>query len=364
METSTPSSSSTGSCIAQGLAALVGILFVMVTVLILIAVPTEARLFNPSVYKRALTSQDLYERLPSLLASVPLSESDNPENDARYLTPADMEVIFSEVLSPETTQPLMEEIIDQTLAYYNSTDPQAQIQVSMIELKSKLEGGSADLIMRQIIASWPPCTEAENQTWREAMTSESVEMPKCSPSKDVLDEATPKLGEAFDEMVTSIPDVADMTPKYIPTPGATGTDPRPTLMVLRWIIKLSPLVSIFLLVMVTILAVRSRKSFFGWWGALFLLVGIITFLMAALSGLMIEGMITAMATQATSQADAGAELIVAFMKVVSYVLRGVGIWISIMAVVSGLMGLAMVVIAFIIGGAKPKTGDPYATMPR
>ncbi len=365
METNTPPSSSGGSCIAQGLAALVGIVFVFITVLTLIALPAEAQLFNPKVYKQALTSQGLYERLPSLLATIPLSSSsDDPENDARYLKSDDMEVIFSELLPKETTQSLMEEIIDQTLTYYNSTDPQAKIQVSMVDLKTRLGGESGDRVMRQIVSSWPSCTETQNQTWREALDSDTVEMPKCSPSQDILDDATPKLGKAFDDMVADIPDVADMTPKYVLEPGATGADPRPTLMVVRWIIRLSPLLSVFLLALVTVLAVRSRRSFFGWWGALFLIVGVVTFLLAAISGLMVEGMIGAMASEMSSQAQEGGELVLAFMRVISYVLRGVGIRISIMAVLSGLMGLTMIVVAFILGRRKSPISDPYTTLPR
>lgn len=361
---STPPPNSGRSCVTQILAGLVGLVFVAVTVLILIALPTEAQLFNPNVYKRALASQDLYERLPSLLATMPLSSSDDPENDARYLTSADMEVIFSEVLSPEITQPLMEEIIDQTLAYYNSTDPEAEIQVSMLDLRARLEGESGERIMRQIVSSWPPCTETQNQTWRQALKSKEAEMPECSPSQDILDEATPKLGQAFDDMTDSIPDVADMTPKYVPTPGATGQDPRPTLMAIRWVVKLSPLISVFLLALVTLLAVRSRRSLFGWWGALFLAVGIITFLLAAMSALMVEGMIGAIAAEAATQSETGSELMVALLKIVSYVLRGAGIQVSVLAGLSGLMGLVMVVAAFAIGQGQAKTRDPYTTLPQ
>lgn len=364
MEISTSSSNSGRSCIAQGLAGLVGIVFVAVTVVILIALPTEAQIFNPSVYKRAIASQDLYERLPSLLATVPLSSSDDPDNDARYLTSADLEVISKEMLSPEQAQALLEEMIDQTLAYFNSTDPKAKIQVSLVDLKARLKGESGDRIMRQIIASWPPCTEAQNQTWREVMTSDSAEMPECSPSQDILDEVTPKLGQALDEMVTSIPDMADMTPKYIPTPGATEQDPRPTLRVIRWVVRLSPLIPAALLALVTVLVVRSRKSFFGWWGALFLSVGIATFLLAALSGLMVEGLIQSIVDQAVTQKEAGAELIAVILEIVRHVLRGTGIQISILAGLSGFMGLVLVVLAFTFGGSKAGTSDPYSTMPR
>lgn len=363
MEMGMPPSTSSRSCIAQGLAALVGIVFIIVTVVILIALPAETQLFSPNAYKRALASRDLYERLPSLLTSVPISASDDPENDARYLTSADMEVIYREILPPESTQSLLEEIIDQVLGYYNSTDPAAKIEVSMVDLKARLAGESGDRIMRQIVSSWPPCTEAENQTWREAMTSETVEMPECSPSPDVLDEVTPRLGQVFDEMAASIPDIVDMTPKYIPTPGATGQDPRPTLMMIRWGIKFSPLISVFLLALVTLLAVRSRRSFFGWWGALFLIVGVVTFLLAAMSGLMVEWVIGEMLDQFASQSETGGDVMVIFLEIVRYILRGTGIQISILAGLSGLMGLVMVVAAFLVGGNKTRSGDPYATLP-
>lgn len=365
MELGAPPPSSSGrSCIAQGLAALLGIIFIVVTTMILVALPIEAQIFNPNVYKRAIASQDLYERLPSLLATIPLTESDDPENDARYLTSADMEAIFNEVLSPEVTQPLLEEIIDQTLAYYNSTGPNARIQVSMVDLKARLEGESGDRIMRQIVSSQPPCTETQNQAWREALASDTVEAPECSPSPEILDEATPKLGEAFDDMVNSIPDVADMTPTYIPTPGATSKDPRPTLMVIRWGIKLSPLISMVLMALVTLLVVRSRRGFFGWWGTLFLIVGIAVFLLAALSGLMVEWMIGEMVDQLTAQGETGGAVMVAFLEIVRHVLRGTGIQISILAGLSGVIGVAMVVAAFVVGGGKSAASGPYSTLPR
>ncbi|MBN1310120.1 MAG: hypothetical protein JXB30_01795 [Anaerolineae bacterium] len=365
--TSKPSSDQ--SCVIQGFAVLVGIIFVIVTTMVLVAIPTEAQLFNPNVYKHALQSQDLYDQLPSLLGELmAASKTDNdaPDNAARYLSQEDFTFIIAKLFPPEWIQAQVESLIDQTFGFYNTTSSEAKIEMPLTELKARLGGEGGDQIMRQIVSSWPLCTtEAEQQAWLSLVNpgeNPPDEMPECRPPNDVLDAATPQLGQMFDEMVADMPDTADLTPKYLPDPEATGKDPRPTLMAIRWMIKLSPLIAIGLLAAVTVLAVRSRKSFLGWWGALFLCVGIGTFLLAAVSGLMVEGMIEAIVAEVISQSAAGTELVVALLEVIRSILRGAGIRISILAGLSGVLGLTMAVAAFFVGGSKPKAEDPYATV--
>ncbi|MBN1427040.1 MAG: hypothetical protein JXB07_01565 [Anaerolineae bacterium] len=348
------------SCIAQIFAVTAGFAFVIVTVISLVAIPIEAKVFDASVYKRALTSNNVYEQMPALLSAHTITDSDDPGNDARFLTTEDKEAIFAELLPPEQIQILLEDSIDQTVAYYNSTDPDARIRISTADLKARLEGESGKLVMSQIISSWPSCTEVENIMWREVLTSPDTEtyQPECCPSSDILDAAIPMLGQDFDAMVAAIPDVIDVTPQYT----SPSEDPRPTLMLLRWGIKLSPLISLFLLVVVMILVVRSRKSFFGWFGTLFLGVGMMTFLLASLSGLTIEVMLKTIMNailSAESVTMTGEEPVIALLNLFRYVLQTAGIQIVVLAGLLGLVGLAMIVAAFVVDGSTPKTDTLY-----
>jgi hypothetical protein len=269
----------------------------------------------------------------------------------------DYAIVWHELLPPELTRSIMEELIDQTTAYYSTTDPNARIQISMVELKSLLAGEGGDQIMRQIVSSWPPCTEEEMQQWTVAMETESWEsVSKCAPPKEVLDQFTPVLGEIFNGFAASIPDTADLTPKYV-TPGE---DPRQEIQIARWCTWLSPLLLLGLLIIITLIGVRSPQSLFQWWGGTFLASGILSFGVAIILGLMVESIFASMIQEITSQ-GAENDIFTLAMEMIRHVMREAGIRAGIVSILIGGAGGAMLVIRALLWRNPQQI---YEIMPR
>lgn len=350
MSTSTQSA---GSCLRIGLAVLVGIGFVVITVAALVMLPAVFQLFNPATYKNALRAEQTYDRLPVLMAEMAADSpsASDPDNVMRYLDQQDYELIFSQVLTPEWSQAQVEGLIDQEFAYLNSDTPTLVLNVSLVELKQTLGGRGGDEIMAEIIRSWPACTPAEEQAWAAAAApGAQFNPPECRPSDAALSSATPRLGEVFSEMVADMPDTVDLAaPSPSATPAATtqSSDPRPAIQLIKILTYISPVISLILLGLVGLLAVRSWGSLFGWTGALLLISGIGGFLIALSLGLIVEVLVSGTVDQVMTQGEAGAELFEIVLEVFRNVLRGVGLWAAVLSALTGFIGLVALIVAFI-----------------
>jgi len=183
------------------------------------------------------------------------------------LTAANWQAILTILLPPDNLKTMTESTLDQLFAYLNGQTN--TVTVSLDKLKGTLKGpGGIDLIL-QLLNSQPPCTSQELTQMANGMSTDDFVF--CKPPQDVLTALAPQFQSILNSVVQQIPDVITLIKP--PAPGTTslgngpfGADPTSTFRTLRLIMRVSLLIPFAFLLLVTLFAVRSLKSWMRWWG--------------------------------------------------------------------------------------------------
>jgi hypothetical protein len=186
------------------------------------------------------------------------------------LTAENWQAILTILLPPDNLQTMTESTLDQMFAYLNGeTDT---VTVPLDKLKERLtDPAGIDLIM-QLINSQPPCTEQVLEQLVQMVSGTSNGgMVLCKPPEVLVPIVVLLLQEQLNAVATQLPDKATIIkpppPGTIP-PGTSpfGADPLTTVRIIRLMMRLSPLLPLAFLLLVTLFAVRSIKSWMRWWG--------------------------------------------------------------------------------------------------
>ena len=335
------------TAVARFLAVVACIGFVVTEVLALGLVSIERRLFDSATYKRALSSRQVYARMPRIIAeqlTMPISFNPCAENpfqcenislefqdcarpvlgDGRYevlsagqeqpsqeelqrlqpcvdqfgagsqpleadqsegppafmqsLTVADWETIISALLPPEELKPMAESVLDQIFAFIDGQ--QEVVAVPLTELKRRIAGrGGLDAILA-LIRAQPACTQEQFLQMQASLNGSEGETVLCRPAEEQLEALVPQIQAQLELMVADIPDQAILlTPDFgenSAQPGPLGSGPVGTFRMARLIMRLSPDLSLFFLLMISLFAVRTARGWLRWWGTPILLAGLIT----------------------------------------------------------------------------------------
>ncbi len=193
------------------------------------------------------------------------------------LTAADWQALLTILLPPGDLQTMTESMLDQLFAYLNGkTD---RVIVPLNKLKERMTGPAGKDLITQLINSQPPCTEQEMAQM--ASGASSGGMVLCKPPENALVSMVPQLPEQLNTLISQIPDeVAIIKPPSSGGPsfgaGPVGADPITTLRMVRLLIPLTLLLPLAFLLLVTLFAVRSLKSWMRWWGIPIFVSGTIT----------------------------------------------------------------------------------------
>jgi hypothetical protein len=186
------------------------------------------------------------------------------------LTAENWQAILTILLPPDNLQTMTESTLDQMFAYLNGeTDT---VTVPLDKLKERLtDPAGIDLIM-QLINSQPPCTEQVLEQLVQMVSGTSNGgMVLCKPPEVLVPIVVLLLQEQLNAVATQLPDKATIIkpppPGTIPPgTGPFGADPITTVRIVRLMMRLSPLLPLAFLLLVTLFAVRSIKSWMRWWG--------------------------------------------------------------------------------------------------
>jgi hypothetical protein len=105
------------------------------------------------------------------------------------------------------------------------------------------------------------------------------DMLLCNPPAELFDLFNPMIESQLQFMTISIPDQITIIEG---DRSGTSDDPRIQLNRIRVIAKLTPLIPLFLLLGLTVLAVRSLQDWLNWWSVPFIITGAISALFALL----------------------------------------------------------------------------------
>jgi hypothetical protein len=265
--------------VAKFLTILFSILFVITAVLSLLLYNTGQHLFNPRLYKNALTNQNDYERLPGIISMMLTTGQTSLDGIAggmgmppfmSNLQASDLENIITTLLPPSDLQAMTEKTIDGLFAYLNGESD--SVTISLVGLKARLAGPPGTQAIQRLILFQPPCTLEELAQISGEIGSDSAGMVLCNPGEDLNNIVLPKVQEQLNAVITTIPDHATIIKPAPPAaafsnPGPFGinNDPIGVLILMRMIVRLSPFLPLACLMLVTLFGVRSLKGWMRWW---------------------------------------------------------------------------------------------------
>lgn len=278
------------------LAWLCAVLFVVSGAAALILFTVESRAFSAETYKQAFERQNLYTRMPAILAdAVYTSVAQDGDTDPflRTLTVTDWQTGIASLLPPEDLQALADETLDSVFGYLNNQSDSASISLRIV--KARLAGPQGMELISLLINAQPDCTL--EQLLQMGMGFVSGDVSLCKPPDEMMGLVTPVIEAELRLLTGAIPDEVTLIPAGGGNPEG---GPRFRLSRARMIMKFSPLLPIVLLIALTALSVRKLTEWLKWWGYPFLVIGAISAL-AALIGSPVLGL----AIRTVMQSQAG-----------------------------------------------------------
>ncbi|MBT3188597.1 MAG: hypothetical protein HN736_07065 [Anaerolineae bacterium] len=327
--------------LAKFIAVLSAILFVISLVAALFLYSLEKNAFDAETYKEALQDEGVYERLPAVIgdqlvstmgidrcaenpvtcdlenrsptldiclekalgseAYQALSNNERSPSDAekvRYipcfneygypaiekndnpitplignLTAKDWELLIIALIPPDDLENMSEETIDQLFAFLNGSTDSASISFRSLKNRLVSEAGT-DAVMR-LIEAQPSCTASD--LLKLANLSAESAMVFCNPP-----EITKPLLRPFIEIKLKIASATIPEEKVFLQKTNMGNDFIDAQST-RLLMRLSPLLPIILLLLITMLVVRSLYSWLRWWGIPLLTTGIISLILSLMT---------------------------------------------------------------------------------
>lgn len=260
--------------------------------------------------------------------------------------------ILRTLLPADWLQGQVESVLTQAFTILDTPGAPFSITIDMRDFKKRLTGPAGTDALMQIIQALPPCDPDYVPD-----VSKPETMLDCRPSDETMAVIEPQIAPALGEAAKGIPDQLDLL-EQARASGALNLDqyglpvgPRQLLQIGRWIVRLSPILCIVILILVTLLVVRSWRGFLRWWGLPILAAGICVVLTAIAIWLGLDVLISLgrenlPAYVSPGVYDTGAGVLVFIAHRYALITGGEGI-------VLGFVGLGFVVASFFIGRGRP-----------
>lgn len=265
------------------------VLFLAVLPLTVWSFNIQRALFDYGTHQRLLETRSLYTRvlpgfLPELVQGVEKrpgtpSEVQHASQLFAHLAEDDWEQVTKLLMPGFWVQSQLMYNVDAFFKWVDGTHVRPEFSVDLNEFKGRLGGEQGKEVIQLVIGSWPLCSEKEVEEMRSAFDTgvgEGDQVPFCHPEDQELRDLL------TEQLETSIASVADELPDTLPTEEERSqlltSQERDQLLAIKFTIRVvrrvSYLIFVFpvaFLLLIEILAVRSFKGLFRWYGwALFL----------------------------------------------------------------------------------------------
>lgn len=360
--------------IGKLIAVLLAGLFVLVTSLGLLLVSLEGQLLDPDFYLDALEDQGIYDRLPGIaaeqltysLGSDPcLANPESCEGEGQalpqpgggapsyfqVLTKNDWELLIAGLLPPDWLKGQVQSVIGQTFDYLETGAGEASITLSMLELKDSLSGEAGINAISHLLEAQPDCSSDQLIEMTRILQGSGApgnDFLGCNPPSGFIEERAPQLEVMLRRSLREIPDELDLASGLFSGNAEAGGEASGVTVFdyqlsgflfvnwIRWTIRMIPLLSLFILLVIALFAAESFKDLRGWWGIPLIVTGIIglAFALAAtpLSNLVIDTFIAGQRVGGISPSlfDAGTEIVGALIKSLFLRLRNLALLLAIL----------------------------------
>ena len=252
----------------------------------LILFNVEGRAFSAGTYKQAFERQNLYGRMPAILADAlhtAILQNGNAEPFLRNMGSSEWEAAIASILPPQELKAMSDLTLDSVFGYLNNQSDSAVVPLQIV--KARLAGPQGMELVHRILNAQPECTL--EQLLQMGLGFVVGDVSLCKPPDDMLGLVEPLLEAELRFLTGVIPDEVVLVSAE---PGDPQGDPRIRLNRARTIMKFSPLLPAVLLISLTALAVRSLTDWLKWWGFPLLAIGAISAL-AAMIGSPVLGLV-------------------------------------------------------------------------
>jgi len=256
--------------IKKPLGIFLAVLFVLTAVPALVFFNFDQRAFAPQTYQKAFVSSDFYNKLPTVMAESMLAGTTDPSQlpvVMRGMSQQAWEGYFRAMLPQETLKAMGDETLNSVFAYLNMQTN--SVQVSLVPLKTSMVSDAGVQAVFALLATQPACTlEQIAQATMNLLNSNEIQF--CNPPAELVPMLAPVIQGQMQATALAIPD--QLTLLNAPPQN----DPRDKLQIMRLAMRLSPILPLGLLLLLTIVTVRSLKDWLNWWGIPLIVTGGLT----------------------------------------------------------------------------------------
>jgi len=327
------------------LAGVCAILFVITGVLALLFFNIERKAFSAGTYKQAFENQQLYDRMPGILADALTTAITQNEQASTYLksfTVQDWESAISALIPPEELKALADNTLDSTFDYLNGRTDSAVI--SLLPFKSHLAGSGGVEAVLQLLHTQPVCTVDQIIEMTLALMS-GGDLIFCNPPPEAVEVVRPLIEAQLQLMAIGFPDEITLISTGH---SSTPEDPRSNLKIARAVMQITPLFPMLFLLGLTIFAVRGLIDWLKWWGWPFLLTGLIS-LFVAVPGASLVGFIIQWLLESQLAGFMPPVLLSTLRETVGAIAREILEPVVIVGLALAVLGLIMILVAAFLG---------------
>jgi hypothetical protein len=185
------------------------------------------------------------------------------------LSKENWEAFFRDLLPPDTLKLMGDQALASVLAYVN--DQGGSAVLSLTPLKERMASEAGTQAVLHLMQTQPACTLDEIARITMALLN-SQAISLCSPPENLYPLVVPVIQGQMQVAAAAAP--AEVT--LARADGAAGKpDPRERIGVARLGMRLSPILPLALLLLLTIVGVRSLKDWMLWWGTPLLITGLL-----------------------------------------------------------------------------------------
>ena len=261
--------------------------------------PAENILFRARSYQEALITQKFYEKVPAWTAQLILEQSglagQIQGSPALFgLNQENLEGIFRQLFPLEILQAQGDLLVHQIGSYLNFQTDELVIQLDVRLFKERFNGPGRDLIVQEILRSWPACTADQLIAIAgSALTGNLANAPICRPPDEFMPLFENLASQMVGQLIGGIPDQVTilssnhvnqlMSAELASRWQTTWTLYRTT----RFVLRMTPLAVLFVLIFILLFNVRSLRDSLPWLGWPILISGALVMVLAG--GMLLSG---------------------------------------------------------------------------
>lgn len=243
----------------------------------------ESVLFRPEPLLSALETAGFYQQYPRLMTAFSAAGGDLIVPGlggwvTRNLTASGLENALKFLFPEDWVRAETGRLTVDFYAYLNFEAPNLDLSLNLGPVRDRLTGGEGRNLVKQALDGWEPCTlETGLLAGALLLQGRTAELPHCRPPDSLMPAYLQILQAGFDALASGLPErISLLPPQPLPPSGPYA--------VLRWGLRLSPLLPVMLLLL-AFLVLRSPRALLAWSGVPFYTGGLSGVLSAGLLGI-------------------------------------------------------------------------------